>query len=181
MKYSRIAAITILTALVINAPASSEPVEQRKYLAKRLLELWPVERKAVAIVKSTGSEVVRNASTAIEGRVPADKQQAVMLEVEADVKSYLQDVTPIVETKAVHLKASMLLPFLLEQFSSSELEQLVSMLESPVTQKFERLAPEIQRRYEQRVIEDSGEEVNHRLAQLSESVNQKLTAAVTSK
>jgi len=177
----KVLAITLI-AVLLNSPfdslAKSESDENKILLANRMLELWPVEKKAVAVVKNTGSEVLRNASSAMQGRLPAEKQETVMIEVGSDVQAYLEEVTPIVNEKAVRLKSSVVLPFLLDNFSSEELDELVNMLESSVTQKFERLAPEIQQRYELQVIEESGTEVNSHLVKLSGKVNERLTAAV---
>jgi uncharacterized protein len=159
------------------ASAQQAPSAEKQKLVQRALALWHVEDAAVAMAQRPAAEAVQQARIALQGRVPAAKQESTLKEMAPDVQKFVDEVTPIVRDNAVRLKEPVLGPLLAQNFSEEELKQLIAMLESPVKKKFEQLVPQLERAYGERIAADSRAAVDPKLQAMTQAVGSRLRAA----
>lgn len=159
--------------VVAQTPVSSD----KQVLIDRVLVLWPVENVAIAMVQRPALEALQQSRAALQGRVTAQKQELVLKDVTADVKNYLEEVTPLVRQVAEKSKSVALSPLLAEHFTDTELLQLIALLESPIKKKFESLSPELEKSFGEHVAGQAGQSINSKLEALSKTISGKLRAA----
>ena len=178
MNCFKIAAILLLIFPCIVLGQSSAGNDR---LTEQVIQLWPIENSAIAVLQKTGAEVIRNAKLSLNGRFTPQEQDVVMEKVIADVDLYLDKTTPLVLSRAESVKPGVLLPFLQENFDQDELVELISIMESPVRSKFQKLLPDIQSQYMKDVVTQSSELVKPELESLMKNVNATLTDAVSAR
>jgi hypothetical protein len=152
--------------------------DEKKALVQHILPLFHIEDSAIMVVQRQGAEAMRQAQTALQGRLTAEKQEATMKAIAVDVQKYMDEATPIARTNALKLKEPTVAPMLMENFSAEELRQLVMFLESPVKKKFEALLPTIQKTYGDKVAEASRGAIDPKIDVMTRGVATKMRAAV---
>lgn len=173
-KYAGVFLSLLLPFWVVAQPATSA---EKQVLIERVLVLWPVENVAIAMAQRPALEALQQSRAALQGRVTAQKQELVLKDVTADVKKYLEEVTPLVRQVAEKSKPVALTPLLAQHFTDTELQQLIDLLESPITKKFESLSPELERSFGEHVARQAGQSINPKLETLSKTISGKLRAA----
>jgi hypothetical protein len=171
-----IAALAAAGALAQSAPAVSP---EKQALVQRVLAKMPMENVALQMLQSPVNESLRQARALLQGRVPQEKQDAVLKEIAADASKFLEDEAPVVRASAKQVVASTIAPMLAQRFTEDELKQLAAILESPVKAKFESLVPEIQKTLGENVAKASQAQVNPKLTELQNKIGLRLRAAVT--
>jgi hypothetical protein len=161
------------TALAQAAGAADD----KQPLVQRLLQLWHVEDTALKMVQRPALEAIQQARIALQGRVSAQKQEAAMKEIAADVQKYIDETTPLVRDSSQRLKPEVIGPLLAQNFSADELRQLIALLESPVKKKFEQLVPQMERAFGEQVAAQNRAAVDPKLKAMQEAVGLKLRAA----
>ena len=151
--------------------------EDKQALVQRLLQLWHVEDTALKMVQRPALEAMQQARIALQGRVSAQKQEAAMKEIAADVQKYIDETTPVVRDNAQRLKPQVIGPLLAQNFSADELRQLIALLESPVKKKFEQLVPQMERAFGEQIAEQNRAAVDPKLQAMQQAVGLKLRAA----
>lgn len=148
----------------------------KKDLVARILKVQQtgIESMARGLAEQPAMELMRNASNALPARVAADKQEAVGKDIQADVQKYLAETVPLVQARAVKLAPTTIGPLLEERFSEDELKQVVSIIESPVYTKFQRMGDDMQRALIEKLIADMRPTVEPRIRALEESVGKRL-------
>lgn len=176
MKFQR---TLVSLALVASACAFTQPAraDERDKLVQKVLTLWHIEDEAIVMVQRPAADAVNQSRIALQGRVTAAKQEATLKEIAVDVQKYIDEATPIVRDNALKVKAPTLTPLLLQNFSEEELKQLVALLESPVKKKFEKLLPQFERAFGEKIAADSRAAIDPKLAAMTQSVGLKLRAA----
>lgn len=169
------AAFTLAQASFSHAAGADD---EKKVLVQRVLPLFHIEDSAIMVVQRQGADAMRQANTALQGRLTAEKQDATMKSIAVDVQKYIDEATPIARANAIKLKAPTVAPMLMEHFSAEELRQLVAFLESPVKKKFEALLPEMQRTYGEKVAEASRGAIDPKIKTMTTEVATKMRAAV---
>lgn len=165
----------VVCSLSVSAQTGISP--EKKALIERVLALWHVENLAISMAQRPALEALQQSRAALQGRVTAKKQELVLNDLTQDVKNFLDDVTPQVRQVAQRVKPETLSPLLAQNFSETELRQLIDLLESPIKKKFEALAPELEKSFGENVAAQAGPMINPRLDAFSKSVSAKLRAA----
>lgn len=156
------------------AHAQSTPV--KKDLVAKILKHQQsgIEGIGRTLVEQPIGELMVNAGSVIQTRVPVDKQQALGREIQADVQKYVAEATPIVQARAVALAPTTIGPMLEEKFTEEELKQVLAILESPVYFKFQKLGDEMQRALAEKVVLDTRPTIEPKLRALEMSVGRRL-------
>jgi len=177
--------LTALLALCTSAaigqsPASAPVSAAKKELVAKVLELHrpAVENMARTLAEQPAQRLIFAVQTsgALQ-RVPADKREALGKDLDADLRKYLSESTPILRERALTLMPTTMGPILEQRFSEDELRQLVAFLESPLSAKFQAAGVEMQRALGERLVADSKASIEPRLKTLEKAVNDKLNAA----
>jgi hypothetical protein len=171
-----LAALT-LSASCLCGTAQAQAADARQPLVDKLLTLWHVDDVAVVMVQRPAASAMEQARIALQGRVSAEKRDRTLKDISIDVQTYVDEASPLARESAQRLVKPTLGPLLLQQFNDEELRQIIALLESPVKKKFEKLAPELERRLGEKVAEDSGAAINPKLQTMTQAVGLKLRAA----
>ena len=121
MKKLMIAALLSSAALAgAQTPAASAPSSPaKKELVQKLLVLQQpgIEQVARGLVERPALQMMQEASLVLQRQIAPDKREAIGKQVEADVKKYVEEATPLVRERAVKLAPSTIGPILEEKFS----------------------------------------------------------------
>jgi hypothetical protein len=112
----------------------------------------------------------------LQQQVPPEKRDAAGKAIQADVKKYVEDATPIVRDRAVKLAPSTIGATLEEKFTEDELRQLIAWFESPVSKKYAQVVPEMQNNFAQKLLSDVRPTIEPRLQALTAKVRASLGA-----
>jgi hypothetical protein len=178
MKKLMIAALLSSAALAgAQTPAASAPSSPaKKELVQKLLVLQQpgIELVARGLVERPDLQMMQEASLVLQRQIAPDKREAIGKQVEADVKKYVEEATPLVRERAVKLAPSTIGPILEEKFSEDELRQLISWLESPINKKYAQIGPEMQTAFVQKLVLDARPVVDPKLQALDGKVRSTL-------
>ena len=179
MKKLMIAALLSSAALAgaQTTPAASSPSSPaKKELVQKLLVLQQpgIEQVARGLVERPALQMMQEASLVLQRQIAPDKREAIGKQVEADVKKYVEEATPLVRERAVKLAPSTIGPILEEKFSEDELRQLISWLESPINKKYAQIGPEMQTAFVQKLVLDARPVVDPKLQALDGKVRSTL-------
>ena len=137
--------------------ASATPASPaKKELVQKLLVLQQpgIEQVARGLVERPALQMMQEAGQVLQRQIAPDKREAIGKQVEADVKKYVEEATPLVRERAVKLAPTTIGPILEEKFSEDELKQLLAWVESPVNKKFQQLGP-ARNAFVQKVLSES--------------------------
>lgn len=166
-------------ALMAGLPAAwAEADAQKKELVAKLLKLQKnvIEGLAEGLVEQPANQLLQQADTALQSRVPKDKQADVIKGVRADIKKYLDDTSPIIKAKAMTLAPSTIGKMLEEKFSKDELKQLIAILESPVNRRLHELGPEMQRSLSEKLVSESRVDIEPKIRELQSNLSKRFGA-----
>jgi hypothetical protein len=137
-----------------SAPVPSSPA--KKELVQRVLKLQQpgIENMAQQLAEEPVAQLAPQANAALQSKVPADKREAVMKDIQGDIKKYLDEAVPMVRERAGKLAPGVIGPMLEERFTEDELKQLAGWLESPIVRKYQQMVPEIQKELVQKLAAD---------------------------
>ncbi len=157
------------------APAPAAVSAAKKELVARVLQLQQpgVEAMARQLVEQPAMQLMQQAGQALQ-RVPAERREAVGRDIEADVRKYVEETTPIVRDRAVKLAPITIGPLLEERFSEDELKQVIALLESPVNRKFQQLGADMQRAIGEKLVTETRSEVEPKVRALDQQVATRL-------
>jgi hypothetical protein len=172
-------ALGLSLALVAALPAAwAEADAQKKELVTKLLKLQQnvIEGLAEGLVEQPANQLLQQADTALQSRVPKDKQAEVVKGVRADIKKYLDDTSPIIKAKAMTLAPSTIGKMLEEKFSKDELKQLITILESPVNRRLHEMGPEMQRSLSEKLVSESRVDIEPKIRELQGNLSKRFGA-----
>ena len=167
-------ALTLLVAAATAAQAQSTPA--KKDLVARILKVQQpgIEAMARGLVEQPAMEILGNAGNALPARVAKDKQEAVGREIQADVQKYVDDSVPYVRDRALKLAPTTIGPLLEDRFTEDELKQIVSIMESPVYVKFQRMGDDMQKVLVDKVVADTRGTIEPKVRTLEQTVAKRL-------
>ena len=176
---ARAALITVLAGAAGLSGAQGTAPSAKKDLVQKVLTLQQagIESVGVGIANQTASQVLQVAGQAM-GRVPADKREALGAELQAEVRKFFDDVSPMLRASAVKNAPSTIGVALEEKFSEDELKVLISWLESPVSRKYQQMSPELQQGLGQKLVAERRPEIEAKLKALERGMGATLAAAV---
>jgi hypothetical protein len=157
-----------------SAPAAATSAT-KKALVARVLELQQpgVEAMARQMAEQPAVQIMQQVRPLVQ-RLPAERRETVARDIEADLRKYVEEATPIVRDRAVKLAPGTIGPLLEERFTEDELKQVVAMLESPVNRKFQQMAPDMQRAIGGKLIAETRGEIEAKVRALDQSVARRL-------
>jgi uncharacterized protein len=170
-----VAALSFAAADAALAQASAPASAAKKELVARVLQLQQpgVEAMARQLAEQPARQLLQGASQGLQ-RLPAERREAVARDIEADVRKYVEEATPIVRDRAVALAPSTIGPLLEERFTEDELKQVIAMLESPVNRKYQGLGNEMQKAIAEKLIADTRGQVEAKVRALDQTVARRL-------
>ena len=181
MKKLMIAALLSSAALAIaqttsaSTPATPSSPAKKELVQKLLVLQQPgIEQVARGLVERPALQMMQEASLVLQRQIAPDKREAIGKQVEADVKKYVEEATPVVRERAVKLAPSTIGPILEEKFSEDELKQLITWLESPINKKYAQIGPEMQTAFVQKLVLDARPIVDPKLQALDAKVRSTL-------
>lgn len=174
--------LMITAALAFFAAATLAQAETKKDLVQKvlLLEQPLIENISRSIVERPAAQLMQAAGQALQTQVPADKREAVGKSVQADVKKYVDEATPLLRERAIKLAPSTFGVALEEKFTEAELKQLIAWLESPVNKKFQQLGGEMQGNFVQKLAAEAAPLLDPKLQALQQKLRTTFSAAAAS-
>jgi hypothetical protein len=162
------------------AAAPSAPSAAKKELVARVLKLQQpgLENFGNNVAAAPLIQMRQQIAPVLQQRVPADKREALAREIEADMRKYYEEASPITRERAVALAPSTVGALLTERFNEAELKQIVAVLESPVQRKFLSAMGDAQRTLSEQVVAESRAAIEPKVRALQESVTRRLNAAM---
>lgn len=163
-----------------SAAASAAPSSPaKKELVAKLLKLQQpgIELLAQQLAEQPATQILQQASPALQSRIPQDKREAVAKDIQADAKKYADEVVPMVRNRATQLAPSTIGAMLEERFTEDELRQLAAIFESPVNRKFQMMAGEMQQALAAKLVADVRVAVETKVRGLEQSVVKRLNDA----
>ena len=147
----------------------------KKELIAKILQLQQpgIEGMARTLTEQPAMQLMQAAGQALQ-RMPAERRDAVARDIEADLRKYVEDATPIVRDRAIKLAPTTIGALLDERFTEDELRQVIALLESPVNRKFQAMVPDMQRAIGEKVVTETRGEVEGKLRALETSVKNRL-------
>lgn len=166
-------------AALLAAWAVAAGAQTQKELVERILVLQQpgVEALARGLVEQSVAPMIAQVGPVVAARVPAERRQALLDEMKADVQRYVDESTALLRDRAARLAPSTIGRLLEERFSEDELRQLLAMLESPVNRKFQQLGPELQKTLVDQLVSESKSQIDPKLKALDAQLVKRLRAA----
>jgi hypothetical protein len=167
-----------MMAMAVLAQADTSPAKQE--LINKVLQLQQptTDNLARQLTESPALQLMQKAGSVIQFKVPVEKRDAVAKGVQADLKSYVEDVGPLLRERATKLAPAALGTLLDQRFNEDELRQLISMLESSVLRKFSQMNPEMQKVLIEKVVADTKGQVEPKLRALEAALGKRVDAAI---
>jgi len=158
------------------APVASSPA--KKELVKKALQLQQagIESVGVAMANQTAGQLLQIVTPAIT-RLPQEKRRDVATELQAEVRKFQGEVTPILRASATKWAPSTLGTALEEKMTEDELKTLIAWLESPVSRKYQQLSAEAQQALTQKIVTETRPQIEPKLKALEQAMMAKLKAA----
>ena len=152
------------------SPAKKEAVQ--KFVA---LQLPSIENAARGLVERSVAQMAQEVRGALQ-QMPADKREAAAKAIDADIKKYIDEATPVVRERALKLVPSTFTTGLEEKFSEDEIKQLTAWFESPLFKKYGQFNAELQGNFMQKLVIEVGPLIDPKLQGLLVKVRAALGA-----
>ena len=168
--------IALFAVPFIALPVSAQTSPAKKALVTRILKVQQpgIEGMSRAMVERPAVELMNRAGAELQDRVAADKREALGKVIQADVKKYLDETTPLVTNSANKLAPTTIGTFLEEKFTEEELKQIAVFLESPAVSKYQKLSGDMQKVLLEKVLADTRATVEPKVAALEQTVVKRL-------
>jgi uncharacterized protein len=189
LKKPLLAALVLGTALAAHSqtaptsPAATTTASSpaKKELVARILkhQQAAVEGIARSLVEQPAMDLMQDVQRALPARVPKDKQEAVIKDIQADVKKYLDDAVPYVQARALKIAPETIGATLDQKFSEDELKQLIGILESPVFVKYQQMGDDLRKQFADKLVADTRSTIEPKVHTMEESVARRLGVTAT--
>ena len=158
--------------VALAAAAGAETTPAKKELIAKLLQLQQpaIENVARLLVEQPAAILMQLAGTVIQTRIPPDKREPIVKDIQADVKKYGDEVLPMMRERAVKLAPSTIGTILDERFTEDELKQLIAVIESPVNRKYLAMGNELQKSLSDKLVAETKPAVEPKIKTLERSI-----------
>ena len=174
----RLALIPAATLVLLAAlPAqAAEPSPAKKELIAKIISLQQggIDGIARSLVEQPAMALMQQAGMILQTRVAPEKREALAKEIQADVRKYVEEATPIVRERAQKAAPGVMGALLDERFTEDELKQLVAWLESPVVRRYQQMTPDIQKGMSEKLVADTRAAVEPKLQALDRNISTRL-------
>ena len=159
--------------------AAAQPVPAtpaKKALVARILKIQQpvIEGLSRDMAERPAQAVMEKAGMALSNSVPADKREATAKDVESLVKKYLDEAVPLVTSRALKLAPTTVGTLLEDKFSEADLKQLITFLESPVYNKYQKLGGDMQKVLLEKLLADTRGTIEPKVVALDQAVGKRL-------
>ncbi len=163
------------------AAAAPIDAEKQKQIDRILAVVHP-ENGVLQAVQDKGVSAMQQSSIALQtNHVPQERKDKALKDIQVDVQKYIDTTMPIAIASAKKYTIPTSAPILAANFTTDELRQLATMLESPLRDRLEKVLPQMQNAVGQKVSVEIGPQVNKNLQVMTEAVGTKLQVAATLK
>lgn len=171
-------AAALAVAGIAPVQAQTPPSPAKKELIAKVLKLQQpdIENAARALTEQPAMQLWQQAGQALQ-RMPAERRDALVQDIQADLRKYVEETTPLVRERAIKLGPTTIGTVLDERLSEDELRQIVALLESPAVNKYKGLFPDMQRALSEKLVGETRGEVEPRLRAVQQTVAQRLGVA----
>ncbi len=168
-------AFMVAAALVAAGWAQADTSPAKKELVAKVLKLQQpaLEVMARQMAEQPAVQLMQQAGPALQ-RLPEDRREAVARDIDADVRKYVEDATPIVRDRAVKLAPSVVGAMLEERFTEDELKQVIAFLESSAFRKFQGVGQDSQRALVEKLVAETKGDIEPKVRAMQQSVSQRL-------
>lgn len=181
---SRLARAALFTTLagaasLCAAQGAAAPVSPAKQaLVQKALQLQQpgIEGIGNALANQTAQQVMQVAGQALN-RLPAESRQTVGPELQADVRKFYDEISPMLRASAIKLAPSTIGTALEEKLSEDELKVLIAWLESPVNRKYAQIAGDAQQALGQKLVTETRPQIEPKMKALEQTMGGRLNAA----
>lgn len=159
----------LCAGLLVVAPlVCAQQASGKKELAAKVLSLQQsgIDSVARGLAEQPLAQMLQAAGHVVQTQLPPERRDAAAKAIEAEARKYLDEVLPLLRQRASALAPNILGPLLEEKFSEDELRQLVAWLQSPVYQKFQQVAPAMQKALATQVVSETRGTVEPKLKAL---------------
>ena len=164
-----------------SAPAAPIDAEKQKQIDRILAVVHP-ENGVIQDVQQQGMKAISQSIIALQtNQVPQERKEKVLKEIQGDVQKYIDTTMPVAVASARKFTAPMSAPILAANFTTDELRQIATMLESPLREKLEKVLQQMTDAVGQKVVSDIAPMVDKNVRVMTEAVSSKLRVAVTLK
>lgn len=168
--------LVLAAALALTALAQAQTAAPtKKELVTKVLQLQQsgVEQMAAQLVQQPAAQIAMQVGPALQ-RMPQERREALGRDIDADLRKYAEEVTPVARERAVKLAPGTIGVLLEERFSEDELKQLIGIFESPVNRKFQGMAGEMQKAFGEKLVSDLRSIIEPKARAMAESVNRRM-------
>jgi uncharacterized protein len=175
MRTHLLLAALFATAVAFAGSAWAQTPAGKKELVARVVQLQQpgVENLARMLVEQPAMQLMQGAGQALQ-RMPAERREAVGKDIQADVRKYVDEATPLVRERALKASPVVLGTVLEERFTEAELKEIIAVLESPVLKRFQQTLGELQNILRERTVADSRGVIEPKLKALEEATAKRL-------
>ncbi len=167
----------LLTALAIASLAlctasQAQSVDAKLELATRVVALQQgpeLNRLVAELADSAAQEVVQSWTAKLQTTVPKARQQQASDALNAELRTYFDDVSKLINGKVSQVNSTALVPAYMDRFSVEELRQIAAFFESPVIRKFQAAAPELGNIFVKQLVDATRADVAVRMKQFDEA------------
>ncbi len=142
----------------------------KKELIARLVQAHQSSSEGLArgLLQQPITALMNGVTQALQ-QVPADKREAALKAIDADIRKFMDETVPLLRDRSLKIAPEVLGKIFDERFNEEELSQLLAWLESPLSKKYAQLGGEIQKTMMERVVADSRGLIEPRLRALEQS------------
>ena len=178
--------LAIAAALLVSSAAHAQaaaPIDAEKQKQiDRILAIMHPENAVLQAVQQQGVQALQQSSIALQtNQVPQERKDKTLKEIQADVQKYIDTTMPVAIASAKKNTAPVSGAILAANFTTEELRQLATMLESPLRTRLDKVLPQMQDAVGQKVSAEIGPTVNKNAQAMTEAVGSKLRVAATLK
>ncbi len=165
------------------AAAATPPVaidaEKQKQIDRILAILHP-ENGVLQAVQEQAAKAMQQSNVALQNaQVPQERGEKALKDIQTDVQKYIDTTMPVAVASAKKFATPTSAPILAAAFTTDELRQLATMLESPLRERLDKVLPQMQNAVGQKVSTDIGPTVSKNVRTMGEAITGKLRVAVT--
>lgn len=165
------AAIALAALTALASAQNAAPSQAKKDLVAKLMQLQQAAIESIGdrLAQQTSQQLLVAASRSLD-HVPADKREAAVKSVQADVRKFYDDIAPTLRAAAWKLAPGTLGPALEERFSEDELKTVVAWLESSASRKFQQTSNEVVPALAQKLVAETRASIEPRIQAVQASI-----------
>ena len=157
--------LAFVAPMVSAAPPAASPA--KKELIAKIIKLQQSEMEGVA--RMLTAQALQSRLQAVNqalAQVPTEKREALMKDVQDDLRKTAGEIEPLLKDKAQKIAPAILSAELEEKFTEDELRQVVQWLDSPISRKFFQYGVQTQNTVTQKLIAETRANVDPKLQAL---------------